>query len=134
MKYIVAVVMGSFSGCLIYFIGSILLATALGFEGASQMPTLRAVLLFGGWALSASWLLNTPAISKILARGFLLGAAECLLVTGVLLIRPAVIGRGVLSAAIIGGVSLFMATVCLFGFAIVHFWQRVKSPSVTKPG
>src|SRR5262245_35748121 len=78
MKAVVAVLMGLFSGFLIYMI----LAMMFVNPGADSGPSTALVLLsfLGGWALS-TWLLMRGArsVSKVFSRGFLLGAAEWLL-------------------------------------------------------
>jgi len=99
--------------------------------------------LCGGWAISL-WVLRRGArsISKVFSRGFLLGAAEWLfmIIAGIIVsgkaisstISPAssdaetagaALGGG-LVAFITGGVSIFMAIVCLIGFAVSHFMGR----------
>jgi len=139
MKTLVAIIMGFFSGFLIYMMISMLIVDT-GSRSTSSMP-LVFLTFFGGWAFS-SWLLLREArsVSKVFSRGFLLGAAEWLAMAFVGLIfsgravstsvesgtgsgaetAGAVIGGG-LVAALAGGISVFMAVVCLIGFAVSYF-------------
>lgn len=118
MRYIVAVVMGFLAGGLIYLISSPL---------PSPVPS---VILIACW-FASSYLLQRGAktTAQVLARGFLLGAAEWLLMIGIGFIGAAIVGGGgIIKAVMSGGVSLFMALVCLAGYAVVHFWRREMNP------
>lgn len=141
MKTLVAIVMGFFSGLLIYFM------SVMVFVDISSQDTPSALFVFftlvGGWIISF-WILRKGArsISKVFSRGFLLGAAEWLfmIVVGIVFSGKAVtstlsttssgaeaagaaIGGG-LFAFITGGVSIFMAFVCLIGYALSYFIGR----------
>ena len=78
--------MGSCSGLLIAIMGSCVVF-ALNFGGAEA--TLLVLGCFaGGWIVSSCFLLlGARTLSKVLARGFLLGAAEWLLMIGEGVIR-----------------------------------------------
>ena len=134
MKTIVALLMGLASGFMIYMMAALVL---IGPDAGSPSPVLMIVMFFGAWGLS-SWLLLRGAISvsKVFSRGFLLGAAEWLLMilVGVIFVGKmaatsgasseasaagAAIGGG-LVAILTGGVSIAMALVCLIGFAVSH--------------
>lgn len=139
MKLLVGLVQGCLSGFLIYFI----LATVLA--PGHPSGAFVAVTFLGGWALTTYFLMRGAAsVSKVFARGFLWGAAEWFLmiidglITGGRAIGSsaattdagkagAVIGGG-LVAALFGGFALFMALVCLVGFAIAHHMGREMLP------
>lgn len=138
MKTIVALAMGLVSGFMIYMMAGLVLISS---DADSPSPILMMVFMmvtfFGGWALS-TWLLLRGAlsVSKVFSRGFLLGAAEWLLMilVGVIFVgkmtatsgtspEAAVTGAAVgggLVAILTGGVSIAMALVCLIGFAVSH--------------
>lgn len=134
MKTVIAVVMGFFSGFLLYLMAGLVVL--------AENPKLEAliflvfVFFIGGWAVSSYFLTrNQPSIPTVLARGFLLGAAEWLLMIGagfVRALRSPTVARGGIVAAFTGAVSLFMVIVCLAGFAIVYFtrqeMQKEKAP------
>nr|CAS02567.1 putative integron gene cassette protein [uncultured bacterium] len=152
MKILVALVMGLCSGFLIYFMAAMVLADTSGGTGPSGAFVLISFL--GGWALS-TWLLLRGAISvsKVFSRGFLLGAAEWLLMVLVGIIfagkqvaaaggtseaasAGAAVGGG-LVAMITGGISIAMAVVCLIGFAISYSMgkemrKEIPAPTPTK--
>jgi uncharacterized membrane protein len=111
-----------------------------------------AVTFFGGWALSTYVLLRGEVrASKVISRGFLLGAAEWLMMIPAGLIFAgktvaqvsggsdsaasnvgAAIGGG-LFAFLTGGISIVMAVVCLIGFAVTYFMSReMKAESKTE--
>ncbi|MBA2491983.1 MAG: zinc ribbon domain-containing protein [Gammaproteobacteria bacterium] len=151
MKVVVAVLMGLISGFLIYMMGA-MLAVDLS-SSQAPAPAFVALLFLGGWALS-TWLLLRGArtLSAVFRRGFLLGAAEWLLMAAIGVIfsgravgstisqtggsdaaaAGAAIGGGMM-AAITGGVSVFMAVVCLIGFAIAYFTGREMSDRTSTP-
>src|SRR5262245_56289472 len=131
MKTSIAILMGSCSGLLISIMGSWVFF-ALNF-GGSEATFLALGCFVGGWLVSSCFLMlgaRTP--SKVLARGFLLGAAEWLLMIGGGAIRASRMdtmdGVGMMVAAS-AMVSLLMAVLCLIGFAIVHFWRRKMEPA-----
>jgi len=128
MKTIVALAMGLLSGFMIYMMAALVFGPS---------PALVAITFLGGWALS-TWVLlrGAVSVSKVFSRGFLLGAAEWLLMilVGVIFVGKmaastgapseaatagAVVGGG-LVAILTGGVSIVMAVICLIGFAISH--------------
>jgi hypothetical protein len=146
-RWAVAVVMGFFSGFMIYFL------SALVFTGRGSAPSMAFVFVtfFGGWALSA-YLMQKSAISvsKVFSRGFLIGAAEWLLMipAGMILAGKlvassadavgsssaatagAAIGGGIF-AFLTGGIAITMAVVCLIGFAVSYFIGREMKPEAT---
>src|SRR5882672_1615064 len=151
MKLVFAIVLGIISGFLIYMMGAMLTAD---FSNARETSGLWVAFgFFGGTALSA-WLLQRGArtVSAVFRRGFLLGAAEWLCMAFVGLVfsgravtatvaqgggsdaaaAGAVIGGGVI-ASITGGVSIFMAIVCLIGFTIAYFIGREMRDTTTTP-
>ncbi len=122
--------MGSCSGLLISIMGSWVFF-ALNFGGSDAIFLVLGCFV-GGWIVSSCCLLlGARRPSKVLARGFLLGAAEWLLMIGVGAIRvsrmEAMDGVGMLIAAS-AMAPLLMTVVCLIGFAIVHFWRRKMEP------
>jgi len=143
--------MGFISGVLIYMMAAML--TADFATQKSPSGAFIAVTLLGGWVLS-SWLLLRGArtVSSVFRRGFLVGAAEWLVMAFVGIVfsgkavsesvaqaggsdasaAGAVIGGGVV-AAITGGVSIFIAVVCLIGFAIAYFMGREMRDTTTTP-
>lgn len=132
MKIAIAVVMGFLSGYMLYFVGGLIF---LNSQTATQTRTAFAMFaLFSGWLLSSFFLLRgARTVSKVLSRGFLLGAAEWLLMVGVGIVRIIAASRsnasfGFLSGGTIAAASLFMAVVCLTCFAVVHFWKREMKP------
>lgn len=152
MKTTVAVFMGLFSGVLLYLMAGMLF---IDFDTKAEPSGLFiAVTLLGGWALS-TWLLlkNARTTSRVLSRGFLLGAAEwfTMILVGVIFggrttgsalahsssvdgasAVGAALGGG-LVAFLTGGVSIFMAIVCLIGFAIVHLTAREMKAEPAEP-
>ena len=110
--------------------------------------TFVAIAFFGGWAISTHLLLKGAiSASKVLARSFLLGAAEwfAMIPMGFHIAGKAVsetvtraggsdanqvgavIGGGIL-ASFSGVVSVAMAVTCLIGYAITHFMTREMKP------
>lgn len=153
MKVVVSMLMGLFSGFLVYFMAAMLF---LDFRSGSAPSTAFVTVTFlGGWAFS-TWLLLRGArtVSKVFSRGFLLGAAEWLMMILVGLIfsgraisdtlaksgagsgavnAGAALGGGMM-AFLTGGVSIAMALVCLIGFAVSHSMGReMKSEGPTAP-
>jgi hypothetical protein len=141
MKVFIGWSMGLLSGLVIYLMGSFAfldLRTPVDTRIAGG-----AFLLFGGWIVSAFFLLRgAMSTTQVLSRGFLLGAAEWLLMIGVGFVRAgrmldltgiqterSVVSGGIV-ASVLGGFSLFMIAICLAGFAVVQFWKRQKSPPV----
>jgi hypothetical protein len=121
--------------------------------GSSPSAALVSITLLGGWIASIMLLLRgARTVSAVFRRGFLLGAAEWLLMTAVGVIfsgravgetvsrvgdnaaatTGAALGGG-LAAAMTGGLSVFMAVVCLIGFAIAYFTGREMKDQTTTP-
>ncbi len=150
MKAAVAILMGLVSGLLIYMMGAML---TMDFASkTAPSPVFVLILFLSGWVLSA-WVLMRGArsVSGVFRRGFLLGAAEWLLMAGVGVIfsgkavgtvaagaaagaeqAGAALGGGMM-AALTGGISVFMAVVCLIGFAIAYFTGREMSDRRATP-
>lgn len=116
MKIIIALIMGFLAGLLPYLIAGLLPTTA------------RILILLAVW-LASSYLLQRGAktAAQALGRGFLLGAAEWLLLLVMALVYvifaaperfPGLIVRGAILA--------FMSTMCFAGFAAVQIWRRVS--------
>jgi hypothetical protein len=139
MKTGIAVVMGFFSGFLI----TVMAGMIVGTRGESS-SLVNGVVFFGAWALSAYVLRKSAiSVSKVVSRGFLLGAAEwlCLIPVGLIITgrvvsesmeksggsdaaaAGAALGGGIF-AFLTGGVAVAMAIVCLIGFAISYFTGR----------
>jgi hypothetical protein len=150
MRTLVAIVMGAFSGFLVYMMAAMLFSDP-GAGGPS--PVLVLVTFIGGSAVSGYLLArNASTVSAVFRRGFLLGAAEWLAMAAVGLIfasrttgsaisstggseanaAGAAIGRG-LVAVLAGGVSVFMSVVCLIGFAIAYFMSREMKNTAGTP-
>jgi hypothetical protein len=148
MKTVVALFMGLCSGFLIYMMIALLFMDTSA--GSSPSGALVAISFLGGWALS-TWLLLRGAISvsKVFSRGFLLGAAEWLLMVLVGVIfagktvanadpssdaasAGAAIGGG-LVAMLTGGISIAMAVVCLIGFAVSYSMGKEMRKEVAAP-
>lgn len=149
MKAIVALFMGLCSGFLIYMMVAMLLIDPIA--GSRPSTAIIFVTFFGAWALS-TWLLlrGAVSVSKVFSRGFLLGAAEWLLMilVGIIFAGKSAIGAGASSdaaaagaaiggglvAMFTGGISIAMAIVCLIGFAISYSLgreMRTEIPSHT---
>lgn len=147
MKTFVAIVMGFFSGILIYFLAGMM------FSGTSPptppSPLFVGATLIGGW-FGSSYLMvkGAVSVSKVFSRGFLIGAAEwfSLLPISLLFVGKtvaesagagssgahtagAVIGGG-LVASLAGGLSIGMAVFCLIGFAISYSLGKEMKPEV----
>ncbi len=135
INILVAVAMGFFSGLLIYFEAAMVFAD---FTDRVSLITTLIVTFFGGWALTSYILVkDAKSISKVFSRGFLIGAAEWLLMIPVSFIfssknlasiggqisaeqtGAAIIGGGIVSF-LTGGVAIGMAVVCLIAFAVSH--------------
>jgi len=148
MKTIIAILMGLFSGFLIYMMAAILFV-----KGESPSSLFIIIIFLGGWILSSYIMLRgAKTVSKVFSRGFLIGAAEWLAMIPVGLIAAgkaltetvsssggsdaaaagATIGGGLL-AFLTGGVSILMAIVCLIGFAVSYFMGREMKPEVSTP-
>jgi hypothetical protein len=141
---------GAISGFLIYMMFSLVFFDV---SAGGPSPAIVFILFFGGTALSA-WFLRREArnVSRVVARGFLLGAAEwmVMILVGVIFAGKSVssatdaaggssaaaagsvLGGGML-AFLTGGVSLFMIVVCLAGFTIAHFIGREMKDTTATP-
>jgi hypothetical protein len=150
MKVVIAVLMGILSGFLIYMMAGMLF---VDLDGGGPSTSLVLIVFLGGWVLSA-WLLlrGAKSTSMVFRRGFLLGAAEwfAMAIVGLIFSGRAVssslsavdpsgaqtagaaIGGG-LVAMLTGGVSIFMAIVCLVGFAIAFFIGREMRDTTALP-
>ena len=136
MKTSIAILMGSCSGLLIAIMGSCVIF-AQNFGGAEA--TILVIGCFvGGWIVSSCFLLiGARTLSKVLARGFLLGAAEWLLMIGEGVIRASrmeTMDDAEMMIKASAMVSLLMIVLCLIGFAIVNFWRRKMEPEQSTPG
>ena len=150
MKTVVSIIFGFLSGILLYFMAAVIAMDPTS-EPASA-TILMAVFFLGGGAASA-WAIRRDArsLSKVFSRGFLFGAAEWLAMIGVGVIAAgkaaasssamatgsdaaaagAIIGGGLFSL-LSGGFSIFMALLCLTGFAVSHSIGREMAPE-SKP-
>ena len=144
-----AAFMGGLSGFLIY-----MMAFMVFNPRGAVIPVFVSVIFFGGWILSIHLLLKGAATAaKVLGRGFLLGAAEWLIMIPVGLVfagkivagataaggagsaafaTGAAIGGG-LVAFISGGLSVAMAVVCLIGYAVTHLMNREMRAEAIEP-
>lgn len=147
MKIAVGIVLGFFSGLLIY------LAAGILFTDGEPSSVFVFTTLIGGWLLSTIILVRgARTLSKVFSRGFLLGAAEWLtmipvgmMVSGKALtetvaqgsgssaeVAGATIGAGLVSL-FTGGVSIAMTLFCLLGFAVSYFMGREMKPEAATP-
>ena len=145
MKIFIGIVMGFFSGLLIYFISAMLFMS-------DPSSTFVFVTFIGGWLASIFILVRgARSISKVVSRGFLLGAAEWLAMipAGVVIsgraasesvsqsasssaeAAGATIAAGIFSF-ITGGIALVMAIICLVGFVITYFIRREMKPEIVE--
>ena len=144
MKTFIAILMGFFSGFLIYFELAMVFADFTG-TGKVPGPLFFLITFVGGWTLT-SYLIRKGAnsVSKVFNRGFLIGAAEWLLMipVGLIFSGKAVVGTGSHTSAgaaigggifafLTGGIALAMALFCLIGFAISYFMGREMKPEET---
>lgn len=144
MKVFFALVMGFFSGILIY------MAAAMALTSGMPSTGFVFVTLFGGWGLSTFLIVRgARTLSRVFSRGFLLGAAEWLALIPVSMIMGgkmltqtvaegstdaevagATLGAGLFSA-LTGGVAVGMALFCLLGFAVSYFMGREMQPKTS---
>ena len=137
MRILVGMVLGLLSGLMIYF------GSALASGGGEISSTFVAVTFLGGWVFSAFLMVNgARSVSRVFSRGFLIGAAEWLALIPIGMIfsgmaassvvsenasgaelAGAAVGAGIFSV-LTGGVAIFMALVCLIGFAVSYFIGR----------
>lgn len=149
MKIAVALVMGFCSGLMIYF----LLAMMFLPSDPAAASIFVAITFFGGWALSTYVLLKSvKSAAKVFARGFLLGAAEWLLLIPAGMVMTsrvisaaaaraggseaasagAALGGGIVTF-LTGGLAVAMAVVCLIGFAVAYLIGREMTPEQSAP-
>ncbi len=156
MKIFIGLVMGFFSGFLIYVVLAMLVMDPSGTTSTDLSRILFvAVTFLGGWTLSSIVLLHgARSVSKVFSRGFLLGATEWLAMIPAGMIyngrvvrdsvaRGVVRGTGTEAAGarmavdlisfITGGISILMALVCLLGFAISYFAGKEMKPEAAIP-
>lgn len=148
LKILVALLMGAFSGFLIYMASALLVVDFSGQTKDTPSGVFIFVTFVGGWAASTYVMLhNARSLSKVFSRGFLIGAAEWffMMLVGFLTggkvattvsgdsaeVVGAALG-GSFVALLTGGVSFFMALVCLVGFAISHFLGREMKAEITQ--
>jgi predicted RNA-binding Zn-ribbon protein involved in translation (DUF1610 family) len=149
MKTFVAILMGLISGFLIYMMAAML---SMDPKKPGISPGFVALFFLGGWIASAVLLRrNALSVSRVFSRGFLLGAAEWLVMIAVGFIYSgkavsaaasaggsqattagAAIGGGMV-AFLTGGVSIFMVLVCLAGFAVSYFIGREMKAETAAP-
>jgi hypothetical protein len=139
MKILVGVILGFFSGFLIYLMGAMIVIGPGRASNTRAWPALVFVLLIGGW-IASSWLLirGAQSTAKVCARGFLLGAAEWL---AMIFIGAVFMGRaasetagasaptaGGIASIITGAFSFAMAIICLTCYAITRLLAREMKP------
>lgn len=138
MKIFISLVMGAISGFMIYMMA----ALAIGMD-ESNASMIVLIGLVGGWILSSLVMVKgARSVSKVISRGFLIGAAEWMALIPISMIfagkavtdvsanatsdaevAGATLGGGVL--AMLGtGVSMVMIFICLVGFLISHLLGR----------
>jgi hypothetical protein len=141
IKVLVALTMGFFSGFVIY------MAAAMLFTEGVPSTQFVSIVFLGSWAVSVVLLLRgARTVSKVFARGFLLGAAEWLAMIPVGFVfsgkhvsetigtseaarAGATIGAGIFSL-LTGGVAVAMAVACLVGFTVSYFLGREMTPEL----
>lgn len=147
MKITIALIMGVISGFMIY------MTAAMLFVSDEPSGGFILVTFIGGWAASTYLMVKgARTASKVFARGFLIGAAEWLVVipAGMVMAGKAVsdatsvsggsetelagaaIGGG-LFAFLTGGVAIFMAVMCLICFAVAYFIGREMKSELAVP-
>jgi hypothetical protein len=144
MKAVVAVILGAFSGFMIYM----LIATVISGSGSAWelSPVGVGITFFSGWAVSSYFMLRgAKSASRVASRGFLFGACEWLayIPVGLMVIGKASGGAGAetagaaigvgIWASVIGSVSVFMAVVCLLCFAVTYFMSREIKAEGSEP-
>jgi hypothetical protein len=145
MRIVVAVLLGLFSGFLVYMETAMLLSS-----GGSPGGALVAFTFLGGAGLCTYLMLKgATSTTKVIARGSLIGAALWLfmIVAGTVLSgravsdtmatagsdagkAGAVIGGG-LTAFLAGAVSIVMTIVCLLSFVVFYLLGRELKQEVT---
>jgi hypothetical protein len=146
MKIAIAIGMGFFSGFLLYLMAALLFIDPS--QGRNIPVFFVFVTLFGGWGGSIYLLLRgARTVSKVVSRGFLLGAAEwfLMILIGAIfasksatatigsagttdpVVAGAMVGGGIVTV-LTGAISFIMVLVCLTGFAISYFIAREMKP------
>ncbi len=149
MRTVVALVLGLFSGLLVYLMVALLMADFTSAGGPSALGLISFIVT---WGVSAFFFRREArTMTKVFARGFLLGAIEWIAMIGVVVVfagngvsgRPAhgapdvtfagvPVGGGVLGH-LTGGLALAMALVCVMGFVVCYFIPRKKTPEQQRP-
>ena len=147
MKLLVGLVLGLFSGFLIYMACALMISVP-------PSGVFIVVTFLGGWAISTYFLVrDASSVSRDFSRGFLLGAAEwfAMLPIGFIFVGKAVsntVGEvdggseagAVVAGAMIGGglmsiitgtLSIVMTFVCLLGFLISHQLGRAMKQEIS---
>ncbi len=136
MRHIAGTIGGFCSGFLIYMMASMLFLDLTSKD--VKTPGLVFVLVFfvGGWIIShAAIVQSTKGFAKPMARAFLIGSCEWLMMVLVGLIYSGKIASSVgpstgaalgggLIAIFTGGISIGMALFCAIGFFLFHFMGR----------
>ena len=151
MRILVALILGIFGGFLIYFELAMLNMPKL--EMILQSNESREMYLnlfviatfFGGWAATSYLMLvGTKTITKVISRGFLIGATLWLLFipVGILFAGSTLNALGSQSngeivgatmgvvSLLTGGVAIVMVLVCLIGYAVTYSLSREMKPDV----
>jgi hypothetical protein len=146
MKIVVAIVLGFFSGFLVY-----MAVAMLSVPGANSDPPSLALafIAFGiAWGASAWWMCSgAKRVSTVFRRGFLLGAAEwiAMIPLGFVVsakntashsgpISNSEAGAIGIVGIVTGGFSIAMAFGCLVCFAVAYLIGReTESAGPTKP-
>jgi hypothetical protein len=143
MKSLVAILLGLLSGLLVSFEVALLLAEPD--PTWRPPPSVSALTFIGGW-IGASVLMarGTRSVVKVLGRGFLIGAAEWLVMIPIGFIAGArivaalggrmglplagmAVGGGIV-AFLLAMIALVMALLCLVGFTISFLLGREMRP------
>lgn len=139
MKIVVAVLLGFFSGVMAFLMVGRLLLPPIN-QRTDLESLVGLVVLPGAWLLSTLWMLRATTIQNALCRGFLLGAAEWLLMIPVAVFefsRPTLvdqqIGDDVKTAkallVFVGVLACVGAMIlCLVAYALTNAWRK-KSDS-----
>ncbi len=143
MRIVVAIILGIMGGFLVYF------ELAMLFTKMGEMPSsiFVGVTFFGGWVVTSYLMVKgTKTVTKVISRGFLIGAALWLALIPVGIIYTgsvigeldpksdaelvgATLGGGIIGL-LTGGVAIGMALVCLIGFAVSYSLGREMKPEV----
>lgn len=130
MRLFVAIIMGFLSALVLSFLVMLISAAFLPYPG----PGFAIVAFLIAWPGSA-WIISrcSRSVSKVLSRGFLIGAAEWFALIFVMMVvgaSPKISGASSdlnpVEGTLVGGaigmvVAIPLAIVCLIGFVISHF-------------